>query len=354
MKAGAPDIVAQAIERGFPAAGDLYCDVPPPTKPKLREYVPGLVVTGLATLAAAYIAERYGAPLTMMALLIGLALNFLSADRRLDPGLALASRTLLRVSIVLLGTRVTLEQAGALGPFSFAALLVIVVITMLVGLLLARWLGSGSAFGALAGGAVAICGASAALAIATLLGERRINQAQLALVLVAISGISALTMVLYPILAHEIGLHDMQAGFLLGASIHEVAHSLGAGYSFSPGAGEIATIVKMARVALLAPALLIIGLVLGRSGRAGSPGLPWFVIGFFMVAAMNSAGFIPAAVGTAARDLATALLACAVAATGIRSPMHSLLAGGLRPLLVILAASAAALGLSVAAAMVFA
>lgn len=354
MKGGAPDIVARAVEPGYPAAADLYCDVPPPTRPRLREYIPGLVVTGLATLAAAYIAERYGAPLTMMALLIGLALNFLSADSRLDAGLALASRTLLRVSIVLLGTRVTMEQVGALGPISFAALLVIVVITMLVGLLLARWLGSGSAFGALAGGAVAICGASAALAIATLLGERRINQAQLALVLVGISGMSALSMVLYPILAHEIGLQDMQAGFLLGASIHEVAHSLGAGYSFSPGAGEIATIVKMARVALLAPFLIIIGLFLGRSGRAGSLGLPWFVIGFFMVATMNSAGFIPATAGTTARDLATALLACAVAATGIRSPMHSLLEGGLRPLLVILAASAAALGLSIAAAMVFA
>ncbi len=351
MKAGAPQIVAQAMEPGYPAAADLYCDVPPPTRPRLSEYVPGLVVTALAALAAAYIAERYGAPLTMMALLIGLALNFLSADSRLDAGLALASRTLLRVSIVLLGTRVTFEQMGALGPISFAALLVIVVITMLVGFLIARWFGPGSAFGTLAGGAVAICGASAALAIATLLGERRINQAQLALVLVGISGMSALTMVLYPILAHQIGLQDTEAGFLLGASIHEVAHSLGAGYSFSPGAGEIATIVKMTRVALLAPALLVIGIALGRSGRTGSARLPWFVVGFFVVAALNSVGIFPAAVGTGARDLATALLACAVAAAGIRSPMHTLLEGGLRPLLVIVAASAAALALSLAAAM---
>jgi uncharacterized integral membrane protein (TIGR00698 family) len=348
MKRGAPDIVAQEMEGGYPLAGDLYGDVPPPAKPKLREYLPGLLIAGLATLAAAFIAERYGAPLTMMALLIGLALNFLGGEARLAPGLTFASRTLLRVSIVLLGTRVTSDQMAALGPVSLGALILIVAATMLTGIAIARWSGSGTAFGTLAGGAVAICGASAALALATLLGERRISQAQLALVLVGIAGMSALSMVLYPILAQQLDLGDTEAGFLLGASIHEVAHSLGAGFSFSEPAGDVATIVKMGRVALLAPALLAVGLVLGGSAR-GAARLPWFVIGFFLVAGLNSAGFVPAPAGAAARDLATALLSLAVAATGIRSPMHTLLDAGLRPLLAILGASLAALLLSLAA-----
>lgn len=347
MKRGAPDIVAQEMESGYSLAGDLYGDVPPPSRPKLREYIPGLLVAGLATLAAAFIADRYGAPLTMMALLIGLALNFLGGDARLAHGLTFASRTLLRISIVLLGTRVTLDQMAALGPVSLGALALIVALTLLSGILIARWAGAGSAFGTLAGGAVAICGASAALAFATLLGERRISQAQLALVLVGIAGMSALTMVVYPILAHQLGLGDTEAGFLLGASIHEVAHSLGAGYSFSPPAGEIATIVKMGRVALLAPALLAVGLAFG--GSRSRVGLPWFVVGFFAVAAANSAGLVPAPVGAGARELATALLALAVAATGIRSPMHTLLEAGSRPLLAILGASLVAFGLSLLA-----
>src|SRR4051812_1564327 len=230
----------------LPAAADLYGDIEAAPRVGVRDYLPGLLVAVLAALASAYLAEHYGAPLTLMALLVGLALNFLSGDARLLPGLAFASRTLLRAGIVLVGARVTLAQIVGLGWVALLAIFVIVGVTMATGVLTARRLGSGAAFGALAGGAVAICGASAALALATVLGERRINQAQLTLVLVGISAMSALAMIAYPILCHLLGYDDRQAGFVLGAAIHDVAQSLGAGYAFSPGAGENAAIVKLA------------------------------------------------------------------------------------------------------------
>ena len=338
--------------RPLPMAADLYGDIEPsPKVATWRAYLPGLVIVVLGTLAAGFVSDHYGAPLTLMALLIGLALNFLSADGRLTPGLAFASRSLLRWGIVLVGVRITFGQIWALGPVALLCVLAIVTATMGVGVLIGRRLGQGEAFGVLAGGAVAICGASAAMALATTLGERRASQAQLTLVLVGISAMSAAAMVLYPLLAHAAGFGDLKAGFMLGAAIHDVAQALGAGYSYSPGAGEIAAIVKLTRVALLAPALAVVALFLPKDQRSGKGvGLPWFVVGFFVLAGVNSLGVVPAILATGAERLATGLLAAAVTATAIRSPLAQLLEAGPRPLLVILASTLTAVALAFAAA----
>ncbi len=319
---------------------------------RIAIYAPGLALAALATLAAAYVSDHYGAPLTLMCLLFGLSMNFLSVDSRLEPGLTVASRTLLRWGIVLVAARITFGQIAQLGPQALIAIVVIVALTLGCGVLAARKLGFSPAFGALCGGAVAICGASAAMAFASLLGEKRIQQAQLTLVLVGISACSAVAMALYPALAHHLHFSDLRAGFMLGASIHDVAQALGAGYSFSPEAGETAAIVKLTRVALLAPALAVVALFIPKDpdAKISTPVLPWFVLGFFGVAAVNSFGVIPAAVATGASKGATALLACAVTATGIRSNMQSLTQTGWRPLLAIVTASLVALALSVAAA----
>ena len=331
-------------------AADLYGDIEPSPPARWQDHLPGLVVAGAGTAAAGFIADHYHAPLTLMALLIGLALNFLSADKRLHPGLGLASRALLRWGIVLIGVRVTFAQIVALWPVALLCVVASVALVIGSGVLAARRLGFSSAFGVLAGGAVAICGASAALAIATTLGERRVGQGQLTLVLVGISAMSALALVLYPSLAHLLGLSDLKAGYMLGASIHDVAQTLGAGYAFSPGAGENAAIVKLTRVALLAPVLGVIALFFKGDGSGPRAGVPWFVIGFFALAGVNSLVALPALVTWAAESLATAMLAVAVTATAIRSPMRQLMEGGARPLYVIASATLVALALAIAAA----
>jgi uncharacterized integral membrane protein (TIGR00698 family) len=310
-----------------------------------------LLIVLLGTLAAGFLSDRYGAPLTLMALLIGLALNFLSADVRLTPGLAFASRSLLRWGVVLVGVRITFDQILTLGPFALLAVFGIVATTIGITIVLARRFGFNTAFGTLAGGAVAICGASAAMALATTLGEKRVSQAQLTLVLVGISGLSAAAMILFPVIAHVLQLSDLQAGFLMGASIHDVAQALGAGYSYSDRAGDIAAIVKLTRVALLAPILALVTLLLPRtdSGKPG-PGIPWFVVGFFMLAGVNSFGVIPPVVATGAEMAAIGSLAAAVTATAIRSPLSQLVVTGPRPLVLILLATLGAFSLSLIAA----
>jgi uncharacterized integral membrane protein (TIGR00698 family) len=332
----------------------LLGDAQKPRGPGWRGLAPGLVVVLLGTLAAGFLSERFGAPLTLASLMVGLALNFLSADKRLTQGLTFASGPLLRWGIVLVGVRITFGQIVALGPEALIAVVCIVALTMGAGVVVARWLGFDTAFGLLAGGSVAICGGSAAMALATTLGDKRIGQSQLTLVLVGISAMSATAMALYPILAHLLHLSDLRAGFLFGASIHDVAQSLGAGYSYSTGAGQIAAIVKLTRVALMAPVLAVIGAFFPRGGeRRGVPGLPWFVIGFFVMAGFNSIGALPPIFAVGVERTATGFLAAAVTATGIRSPIGHLLEGGPRPLVVILTATLVALGAGLGAALFF-
>ncbi|MBB4641839.1 YeiH family protein [Rhizorhapis suberifaciens] len=337
--------------RGLPMTADLYCELFQPEKASRLDYLPGLMVVGLAVLAAAYVSDHYGVPLTLMSLLVGLSLNFLNADRRLHPGLMLASHRLLRIGIVLVGMRVTVGQIVDLGPVALLCIAAITALTILSGVVLSRLQGFSTAFGVLAGGAVAICGASAAMALATMLGERRINQAQLTTVLVGIAAMSAAAMFFYPMLAWEFGLSDRQAGFFLGAAIHDVAQALGAGYAVSNIAGDTAAIVKLTRVALLVPVLLIVSLVIGR--REGmdraKAGIPWFIFGFLALVIFNSTVAVPSMIGDAATAISAVLIAAAVTATGIRSPMQILLKSGLRPMIVILGPTviAAALAWSV-------
>lgn len=338
-----------------PAAADLFGDLldsAPGPAPRWRDYWPGLALAGAAALAAAWISEHYRAPLMLMGLLFGLALNFANADPKLQPGLGFASRALLRWGIVLLGFRITLSDIVGLGAPSFLAIITIMVLVIASGIITARALRLGTAFGLLAGGAVAICGASAALAFAALLGDRRASQAQLTLTLVAIAAASAIAMSLYPLFAALLGLDDVSAGFVMGASIHDVAQALGAGYSISDTAGETATIVKLTRVALLVPALGIASLLLGRDEGNGAIGgnFPWFVVGFLIVAILGSVISIPAPLSLAAGKAAGAMLLLAVVATGIRSPMQLLLQQGWRASLPVAVATLTALVAAMASA----
>jgi uncharacterized integral membrane protein (TIGR00698 family) len=342
-------------DRPAPVAADLFgdlLDTSPAKSPGWRAHLPGLAVTGIAALAAGYVAQNYGAPLMLMGLLFGLAFNFANSDERLQPGLAFASKSLLRWGIILLGFQITFAEIVSLGPGPFAAIACIVALVILSAVAAARTVRLSAPFGLLCGGAVAICGASAALAFASMLGEKRISQAQLTLCLVGIAAASAAAMSLYPGIATLLGYTDAQAGFVMGAAIHDVAQSLGAGYSISPGAGETATIVKLTRVGLLVPALAIASFIVAGERSAGGDGnrFPLFVLGFLAVAGVNSMIAMPEAWRAHAGQAAHAMLLAAVVATGIRSPMQLLLRQGWRVSIPVifatLVAGAAAFGIA--------
>lgn len=336
----------------MPAAADLYGELwiaengdGARARKNWRDLVPGLAIVAVACLAATWLSEHYQMPVILAGLLIGLALNFVSAEPRVHAGLDMCGTNFLRWGIVLLGTQVTVTQIGSLGITSFLALIFIMTLVILAGLAGARLAGQSSYMGWLAGGATAICGASAALAIYALMGKERLNHNQFTLTLVGISLASATALSFYPLLASYFGFTDQQAGFLMGAAIHDVAQSLGAGYSFSEGSGEFATIVKLSRVALLAPFVAVIGLAIMPAGQRGKTGiaaklrLPWFVIGFFLLVAVNSLVNPPAFIAQYGLIASKVMLLSSVTATAMRSQLNSLMSQGWRPLIPVVTAS---------------
>ncbi|MDP3674343.1 MAG: putative sulfate exporter family transporter [Novosphingobium sp.] len=348
-------------EPPFAFAGDLFGELDlaaatPPSAAPPEPLLPGLAICAVASLAAAWLAEHYGFPIILLGLLIGLSLNFVAHDARTHRGLDFASRTFLRAGIVILGFQVTFSQIAALGVTPFIALLVVMASAMGAALAGARLAGQNAYTGILAGGATAICGASAALALYGVVGKSRLSQAQFALTLVGVSLASAMAMSVYPVIAAELGLSDRQAGFLIGASIHDVAQAIGGGFAFSDEAGSAATIVKLARVALLAPVVALVAFAIGREAGGGAQPLwrrmamPWFIVAFLAAMALNSAVAMPAPVTGALLAGSKGLLLLAVTATAMRTRLDLLLEMGWRTTVPVLAATFA----SFAAALAFA
>ena len=207
--------------------------------------LPGLLFCAVIGLAAAFVADHYGGPTLLYALLIGMTFHHLAGDSRFAPGIRLSSRTVLRFGVALLGVRISVEQILALGITPVLIVLIAVPSTILFGLLFARALGMTKSQGVLTGGAVAICGASAAMAIAAVLPERKDSERHLIFTIVGVTTLSTIAMVLYPLLVALFEMSDVRAGFFLGGTIHDVAQVVGAGYMISESAGDTATFTKL-------------------------------------------------------------------------------------------------------------
>ena len=295
---------------------------------------PGVLVAGTIALAATWLGQHYTAPVLLFALLFGMAFHFLHEEGRCVAGIEFVSRTLLRVGVALLGVRITLGQIASLGLAPVATVIVGVATTIAFGALLARRLGMTRDFGILSGGAVAICGASAALAIASVLPRDEDSERDAILTVVSITALSTLAMILYPIFTATIGLDHRHAGVFIGGTIHDVAQVVGAGYTISPETGDIATYVKLLRVAMLLPAVLAISLVSARGAGASAgkrPALPMFLIGFALLVVANSLGLLPQALIDLANDASRWALVAAIAALGMKTSFKDLFAAGWRP-----------------------
>jgi uncharacterized integral membrane protein (TIGR00698 family) len=310
----------------------------------LRRSWQGLSIAIVIALAATYVSTSYGGPQLLYALFFGLAFHFLSLDPTCRPGIDFCSKTMLRTGVALLGAKITFAQMVSLGITPMLTVICALLTTMLFGWALARWLGRPSSEGVLAGGAVAICGASAALAIAAVLPQTKENEKFTLLTVVGVTTLSTLAMIVYPLLVKLLHLDPTAAGIFLGGTIHDVAQVVGAGYMLSSHTGDVATLVKLTRVACLVPVVLALSFLFSRRGAGaadgiagGQPLVPIFLLGFVALMILNSFGWIapPAAgvLGTASR----ACLVTAIAALGMKTSFQSMASLGWRPVLMLVA-----------------
>lgn len=306
-----------------------------------RSLAPGLLVTALVAMAAGFLGGHYKGSILLFALLLGLALHFVSENPRCAAGIQFASSTVLRLGVALLGLRLTYSHLLELGWQTVLALVVAVGLTLAWGVLLARLFKVDGSLGYLIGGATAICGASAALAIASVLPKKPELERDTALTVVGVTAMSTVAMVLYPLITQWLGFDAVTSGKFIGATIHDVAQVVGAGYSLSPHAGDAATMTKLMRVALLMPVLVLVAVLVrartehksGESLSPKAPLLPWFTVAFVVLMLINSTGWVPVAVQSGASDLSQVFLVLAIAGVGLKTSLQDITQLGWRPVL---------------------
>jgi uncharacterized integral membrane protein (TIGR00698 family) len=220
-----------------------------------------------------------------------------------------------------------------------------VVIILSAGWMLGTLMGLGRSQSLIAAAAVAICGASAAAAFAIVLMRDEVNKRDVACTIGAVSILSSIALLAYPPLLGLLGLGAATGGILLGGTIHEVAHAVAAGYSIDAATGEAATVAKLLRVVMLAPAALVISMLptvaatSGSATRAAVSLPPAFLLGFIAFALLNIAGLVPAGVPSVAAPLSRFCLVMAMAAIGLTLPWQTIRSFGWRPLVLLLALS---------------
>ncbi|WP_319783516.1 YeiH family protein [Oceanisphaera sp. IT1-181] len=306
-----------------------------------QRLMPGVIICVTIALATTFIADHYGGPTLLYALLFGMTLHFLTEEGRCLAGVEFTSRTILRLGVALLGVRITLDEVAALGIGPILMVIAGVTLTIAVGALLARILGLSRDMGLLTGGSVAICGASAALALSAVMPRNETHERNTIMTVVAVTTLSTVAMIVYPLIVGMLGLNDSEAGIFLGGTIHDVAQVVGAGYMISEDAGAVATLVKLLRVAMLVPAVVVFIFLFRKSRAEGSSGkvpmLPGFLVAFVLIVLINSLGWIPAMAAELATDLSRWCLVAAIAGLGIKTSFQKLAVVGWKPVILMVA-----------------
>lgn len=262
----------------------------------IRRSFPGLVVAALCALGAGWIAGGLGEPLSrnpvLIAMLLGLFLgNCFTTPEALFPGLNFTKRYLLRLAVILIGFRITLNLLLDLGITPLLiALFELISVLYLVYLVGRKVLRLEPEVALLTAIGCAVCGAAAILSASAILRSRD-RSAGIAIVLITLAG--TVSLLVYPVLflaGWLPQLDDRTFGIFVGASIFELAQVYGASYAVSEGALNTATLVKLTKVLMLIPLLLLISVVVRRKvGAGGMPiPVPWFVLGFATVVLLNS------------------------------------------------------------------
>jgi uncharacterized integral membrane protein (TIGR00698 family) len=294
-------------------------------------YWPGFAVTAAVAIAAQFLSDHYGAPAMLMALLLGIAFHFLSEEGRCVAGIDFCAKKVLRIGVALLGMRISVDLLVGLGAGTILLLVATLAATIGFGLIAAKLLGRGWRLALITSGSVAICGASAAMAIAAVLPRNEFSERNLIFTVLSVTVLSTLAMIAYPIIAQAIGLDARATGIFLGGTIHDVAQVVGAGFSVSPEAGETATLVKLIRVTMLAPVVLIFSIALrnvpqqGGEARERPPLLPGFVVAFLILAAVNSFGLIPEVVAQTGMEASRWALLAGIVAVGMKTSLRRVL-----------------------------
>lgn len=319
----------------------------------------GILFMALFACASCFIGEwQVLKALSISPLIIGIVLGMAYANSLRNhlpatwgPGIKFCSKSILRLGIILYGFRLTFQDVVAVGLPGIVIDCIIVAVTILGGVMVGKWLKMDSDIALLTSIGSGICGAAAVLGAEATIKTQPYKTA-VAVATVVIFG--TISMFLYPI-GYRAGIIDLtpdQMGIFSGATLHEVAHAVGAGNAMGDEIANVAIITKMIRVMLLVPVLLILGWWAAASARKrlktanagecdaadgtakagkGKVQVPWFAFGFLLVIGFNSLDLLPAPVVGWINDFDTFLLTMAMAALGAETSFDKFKQAGAKP-----------------------
>lgn len=308
----------------------------------------GVLLITLFSLAAFYIGDMgFVKSLSFSPMIVGIILGMLYANSLRNnlpdtwvPGILFCSKRILRIGIILYGFRLTFQDVTAVGLPAILIDAIIVTVTVCGGVLIGRLLKMDRSIALLTSVGSGICGAAAVLGAESAINTKPYKTA-VAVSTVVIFG--TLSMFLYPVLYRN-GVFDLSPelmGLFTGSTVHEVAHVVGAGNAMGQGVSNTAIIVKMIRVMMLVPALLIISWAVARNltkrdaaeQAKGKITIPWFAILFLVVIGFNSFNLLPVALVEWINQFDTFLLTMAMTALGAETSFDKFKKAGAKPFL---------------------
>jgi len=308
---------------------------------KIKEGSPGFLLCLFLGTAVIIITQYVGAPVMLLAIIMGLILHAFNFIKTLEPGINWSSRGLLYTGVALMGLRIDIADLSQAGIFAPTLIFLTLGATLFAGYTIARAFGASKDFSILMSGAVSICGVSAAAAIYTALDDYPTRDEELAITVAGITVLSTISMIVYPVLSHALGLNSLGSGILMGGGIHNVSQSVGAGYAMSPEAGDLSLLLKLLRVSMLLPIVILVSVLWGKNAKTPYPTLgakikanaPPFLIVFLILAILSCANLVPAPLTGIGNQAAHWALVISLVAIGIKTDLRQVLSVGLKPLI---------------------
>lgn len=303
---------------------------------RLRLLMPGVIACIIVALAAQFVSDHYGAPVMLVALFLGMSFHFMSCEQSTKDGVQYVSRAILKAGVVLIGARIVLSDLAALGIETVVLIVSAMAMVIALSVMCARALKIDREQGLLVGGATAICGASAAIALSAVMPPSKNLEKNTLAAVVGVTAVGTVLMILYPFIIALTGVGHEDAGILIGGTIHDVSQVVGAGYSVSEETGDKAILVKLVRVCMLLPVIFLFAFMNRDKGISSSrPVFPLFIIGFMVLVVLNSLQVLPQEVITLFSDISKWFLVMAIAAIGMKTSFQVFFSLGWGPLILL-------------------
>lgn len=316
--------------------------------PKRASMIHGILLIALFACASFYIGEaQFLKDLSISPMIIGIVLGMIYANSLRNhlpdtwvPGIQFCSKRLLRIGIIFYGFRLTLQNIVEVGLPGVIIDIIVVTVTIIGGVIIGKMLKMDKETALLTSVGSGICGAAAVLGAEATIRSQPYKTA-VAVATVVIFG--TISMFLYPALynADLLNLTPQEMGIYSGATLHEVAHAVGAGNAMGPEVANSAIIVKMIRVMLLVAVLLVLSVWVGmrnkktatgaKKGAKGKIAIPWFAVLFLVVIVFNSFIHLPQVMIDSINYADTFLLTMAMAALGAETSFDKFKKAGAKP-----------------------